>query len=82
MKDDSYIIAASLVSRAVKNVFSYASISVKRADNLIMYENESIFCKYVNFTMNDLNLRGHFFHDQNRESDERSIIEKCRSGQT
>ena len=34
LKDDSYIIAASLVPKAVKNVFSSASRSVDRADNV------------------------------------------------
>ena len=72
LKDDSCIIAASLVSKAVKNVFSSASRSVDRADNVIMYGNEPIFCKSVNFTMSDLNLRGYFYHDARRESDERS----------
>ena len=72
LKDDSYIIAASLVPKAVKNVFSSASRSVDRADNVIMYENEPIFCKSVNFNMNDLGLRGYFYHDPRRESDERS----------
>ena len=72
LKDDSYIIAASLVPKAVKNVFSSASRSVDRADNVIMYQNEPIFCKPVNFTMNDLDLKGYFYHDPRRESDERS----------
>ncbi len=72
LKDDSYIIAASLVPKAVKNVFSSASRSVDRADNVIMYQNEPIFCKPVNFNMNDLDLRGYFYHDPRRESDERS----------
>ena len=72
LKDDSYIIAASLVPKAVKNVFSSASRSVDRADNVIMYQNEPVFCKSVNFTMNDLNLQGYFYHDPRRESDERS----------
>ncbi len=72
LKDDSFIIAASLVPKAVKNVFSSASRTVDRADNVIMYENDPIFCKSVNFTMNDLGLRGYFYHDPGRESDERS----------
>ena len=72
LKDDSYIIAASLVSGAVKSVFASASRSVDRADNVIMYENEPIFCKSVSFTLKNLNLMGYFFHDTKRESDERS----------
>ncbi len=72
LKDDSYIIAASLVSKAVKNVFVMASRTVDRADNVIMYNNDPVFCKPVEFTMNDLNLKGYFFHDPRRESDERS----------
>ena len=72
LKDDSFIIAASLVPKAVKNVFSSASRSVDRADNVIMYENEPVFCKQVSFTMDDLHLKGYFYHDPRRESDERS----------
>jgi hypothetical protein len=66
LKDDSYIIEASLVQKAVKNFFSSASRTVDRADNVIMYENEPIFCKSVNFTMNDMNLDGYFHHDPKR----------------
>jgi len=72
LKDDSYIIAASIVSKAVKNVFAKASRTVDRADNAIMYNNDPVFCKPVEFTMNDLQLRGYFYHDPKRESDERS----------
>ncbi len=72
LKDDSFIIAASLVPKAVKNVFSSASRSVDRADNVILNENDPIFCKSVNLTMNDLDLREYFYHDPGRESDERS----------
>ncbi len=38
LKDDSYIIAASLVSKTVKNVFSSASRTMYRADNVIIPE--------------------------------------------
>jgi transposase len=72
LKDDSYIIAASLVPKAVKNVFASASRSMDRADNVIMYQNDPIFCKPVSFSMNDLDLKGYFYHDTKRESDERS----------
>ena len=72
LKDDSYIIAASLVSRVIKNVFSSASRTVDRADNVIMYENEPIFCKQASFTMDDLHLKGYFYHDRKREADELS----------
>ena len=72
LKNDSYIMAASLVSKAVKNVFSSASRTVDRADNVIMYENEPIFCKQVSFTMDDLHLHGYFYHDRKREADELS----------
>jgi transposase len=72
LKDDSYIIAVSLVPKVVKNVFTSASRSVDRADNVIMYQNGPIFCKSVNFTMNDLDLMGYFYHDPRRESNERS----------
>ena len=72
LKDDSYIIAASLVSKTVKNVFSSASGTVDRADDVIMYQNGPIFCKSVNFTMTDLDLKGYFYHDPRRESVERS----------
>jgi transposase len=72
LKEDSFIIAASLVSRAIRNVFSSASRTVDRADNVIMYENEPVFCKQISFTMDDLHLKGYFYHDPRRESDERS----------
>ena len=72
LKDDSFIIAASLISGAIKNVFSSAARSVDRADNVIMYENEPVFCKQVSFTMDDLHLKGYFYHDRNREADELS----------
>ncbi len=72
LKDDSYIIAASLVPKAVKNVFSSASRTVDRADNVIMYQNEPIFCKQASFTMDDLHLKGYFYHDRKREADELS----------
>lgn len=61
LQDDSYIIAASLVSKGVKNVFSSASRTVDRADNVIMYQNEPIFCKKVRFRMEDLDLQGYFY---------------------
>ena len=72
LKDDSYIIAASMVSKAVKNVFAMASRTVDHADNVIIYNNDPVFCRPVEFTMDDLKLNGYFFHDPRRESDERS----------
>jgi transposase len=72
LKDDSYIIAASLVSRVIRNIFSTASRTVDHADNVIIYNNDPVFCKHVEFTMNDLELTGYFYHDPKRESDERS----------
>ncbi len=72
LKDDSYIIAASMVSKAVKNIFATASRTVDHADNVIIYNNDPVFCKPVAFTMDDLNLKGYFYHDPRRESDERS----------
>ena len=43
-----------------------------RADNVMMYENEPIFCKQVSFTMDDLHLKGYFYHHRRREADELS----------
>ncbi len=63
LKDGSYIIEVSLVPKTVKNVFSSASRTVDRADNVIIYQNEPIFCKSVNFTMNDLDLKVYFYLD-------------------
>ena len=63
LKDDSFIIAASLVSRVIKNVSSSASRTVDRAVNVIMYENEPVFCKQILFNMDDLHLKGYFYHD-------------------
>lgn len=72
LKDDSHIIAASLVSNAVKSIFAMASRTVDHADNVFIYNNDPVFCKPVEFTMYDLDLRGYFYHDPMRESDERS----------
>lgn len=67
-----YIIAASLVRKEVKAIFSRASGTVDRADNIIMYEGDPIFCQGVSFAMDDLSLTGYFYHDPKREADERS----------
>ena len=72
LKDDLCIIAARLASKMVSDFFSSASRTVDRLDNVIMYKNEPIFCKSVNFTMNDLGLKGYCYHDHRRVSDERS----------
>jgi transposase len=43
LKDDLYILATSLVSKTVMDV-SFASRTLDCADNVIMYQDESIFC--------------------------------------
>jgi transposase len=67
-----YIIAASVVRKDVKKVFSKTMRTVDRADNVIMYEGEPIFCQRVSFSIEDVVLRGYFYHDPKREADERS----------
>ncbi|MHB1440289.1 MAG: IS1634 family transposase [Cuniculiplasma sp.] len=71
-----YVIAASLVRKEIKSVFSSASRSVDRADNVIMYEGQPIFCKGVSFTMEELELHGYFYHDMRRESEERADLHR------
>lgn len=72
LRNDLYIIAASLVSKVIRNIFATASRTVDHADNVIIYNNDPVFCKHVEFTMNDLNLRGYFYHVPKRESHERT----------
>ena len=79
LKDDSYIIGASLVLKTVKNGLFSASRTVDSSDNVNMYQNGPIFCNSVNFTINDLDLDGYFYHDPRRESDERSAVEKLQT---
>ena len=57
LRDDSFVIVASLVSITIKNVFSSASRTVDRADNVIM--NEPIFCKQISFTIDDPQLKNY-----------------------
>jgi hypothetical protein len=72
LKDDSFIVKASLVLKSVKNLFSSASRPVARFGDVIMYQNYLIFCKSVNFNKNDQDLHGYLYHDPRKESDERS----------
>ena len=44
LKDDSYIIAALIVLKTVKIVFSSASRTMVHVNNAVMYQNEPIFC--------------------------------------
>ena len=71
-----YVIAASFMRKEIKAVFSSASRTVDRADNIIMYEGNPIFCKHVSFSMDDLDLQGYFYHDVKRESDERADLHR------
>ncbi len=67
-----YVIAASIVRKEVKAVFSKAARTVDRADNIIMYDGNPIFCQRVSFRMEELDLTGYFYHDPKREAEERS----------
>ena len=60
----------------MKNVFFSNFRTVVPADYVIIYQNEPIFCKSVNFTMNPLDLKGYFYNDPKRESDERSYFHR------
>lgn len=37
-----------------------------------VYKGEPIFCQQVSFSIEDVNLKGYFYHDPKREADERS----------
>ncbi len=76
LREAEYIIAASFMQKEVKAVYSSASKTVDRADNVIMYEGYPIFCKNVSFSMDDLELHGYFYHDVRRESDERADLHR------
>ena len=66
-----YVIAASIVRKEVKAIFSRAARTVDRADNVIMYDGNPIFCQKVSFLMDELDLTGYFYHDPKREAEER-----------
>ncbi len=66
-----YVIAASIVRKEVKAIFSRAARTVDRADNVIMYDGNPIFCQRVSFLMEELDLTGYFYHDPKREAEER-----------
>ena len=70
--DMRYIIAASMVRKEVKSVFSKASRTVDRSDNVILHEDNPIFCQRVEFSMDDIRLKGFFYHDVRSEGEERS----------
>ena len=72
MKEMSYVVAASYARKEVKAVFSHAFRSVDRADNVIMHEDNPVFCEHVSFRMEGLELQGYFFHDPKREGEERA----------
>ena len=76
LREAEYIIAASFMRKEVKAVYSSASKTVDRADNVIMYEGYPIFCKNISFSMDDLELHGYFYHDVRRESDERADLHR------
>jgi transposase len=76
IKDSGYIIAASYKRREIKAVFSHAHRTVDRADNVIMYEGNPVFCQHVSFKMEELNLQGYFYHDPRREAEERSDLHR------
>ena len=66
-----YVIAASIVRKEVKAVFSKAARTVDRADNVIMYDGNPIFCQRVSFRVEEMDLTGYFYHDPKREAEER-----------
>ena len=67
-----YIIAASMVRKEVKSVFSKASRTVDRSDNVILYEDSPIFYQRVEFSIYDIRPQGFFYHDVRSEGEERS----------
>ncbi len=72
----NYIIAASLTRKEIKSVFSKASRTVDKADNVILYEGNPVFCQNVSFRIQDTGYTGFFYHDPRRESDELSDLHK------
>ena len=72
LNDTGFIVAASIHRKEIKSVFSRASRTVDRADNVILYEGRTIFSIPVSFSIEDMQLKGFFYHDPERESSERS----------
>ena len=67
----NYIIAAVHSRKEVKIAFSSAMKTMDRADNAIIYESKTMFCKRITFRMEDLNLDAYLYHDPERETRER-----------
>jgi hypothetical protein len=67
----NYIIAAVHSRKEVKIAFSSAMKTMDRADNAIIYESKTMFCKRISFRMEDLNLDAYLYNDPERETRER-----------
>ncbi|MHB8396200.1 MAG: hypothetical protein ACYDAZ_06900 [Thermoplasmataceae archaeon] len=76
LRTTGYVIAASLVRKEIKAIFSITSRSVDRADNVIMYDGQPIFCRHVLFAMEELELQDYLYHDMRRESEERADLHR------
>ena len=63
-----YTTAASVIRKEVKALFSKATRTVDRADNVIMYDGNPIICQNVSFQIEELNLTGYFYRDPKREA--------------
>jgi transposase len=72
LNDAEFIMAASIHRKEVRSVFSMASRTVDRANNVILYEGRTMFSIPVSFSIEDMQLKGFFYHDPERESSERS----------
>ena len=44
------------------------------ADDVMIYENEPIFCKQISFIKNDLLYEGYIYHNRKREDDQLSYF--------
>lgn len=72
LQKTKFIVAASLQRREVKTAFSKAYRSVDRADNVLLYQDRTIFCQPVHMKIEDVDMDGFFYHDPERESHERT----------
>jgi transposase len=71
-----FIVAVSIQKKEVKAAFSRASRTVDRADNVLIYEDRTLFCQPFTMRMEEIELSGYFYHDPSGESDERSYLHR------
>lgn len=67
-----YIIATTYSRKEAKHVFSANSWMLDSADNPIMYNDKPIFAMLVEFSVDNLSLKGYLYNDLTLETSERS----------